>query len=443
MGLTGRWRKTMRKIKRTFVKLMLVIMLVSGSTSAMAAQPAAFSDVPAAAWYLEDLLYLLDNPNPIFSGYPDGTFKPNEPLTADMFIKLIVTAMGEEVEPGGNYWASAYISKALEKGLVKPSDGFLTSAGSSAGGYEPYRKPITRESMALIAGRALDLLSEEKPYRDPLVFSSLIIDYNYISNSAKSNVIKCYDLGILSGYPDGEFKPRNQLTRAEAVSVIRRLIDADSRKVVVIHEAASPSPTPVPFNELNRPEQKQLDKGIFEVEGIRIDPALDYVRNSGGVMSILKAEEFVDVALKSLRFYEFDGKARMRGYIPQLPEGCTWSFSIDCGVKEPDDRGFYGGVYTNAEEEQPEYKLPSSGNTFDVSLYTRTENIRRLILRCEILTAEQKSGGQFTISFIDNTYSTDDFYGGFDGTYPFDGGLYFEQPEINPEVPLEQEDAQE
>lgn len=421
----------MGRIKKTLVLLMLVIMLASGSISAAAAPSVPFTDVPLTAWYLEDLQILLENPNPIFSGYPDGTFKPNDALTADMFIKLVVTAMGEEVEPGGDYWASAYIRKALERGYIRQSDDFLTP-GSSVDNYEPYRKPITRESMALITGRALDLMPEEKPYRDPLLFSSLILDYNHISSNAKAQVIKCYDLGILSGYPDGEFKPRNLLTRAEAVSVIRRLIDPGSRKAVVINPAANPSPTPVPVTELNRPEQKDPEKGIFEVEGIRIDPALDYVRNSGGVMSILKAEEFVDIALKSLRFYEADGKARMRGYIPKLPDGYIWSFSLDCGVKKPDDRGFYGGVYTCAEDEQPEYRLPAAGNTFDVSLYTSRENITRLVLTCEIFTPDRKSGGKFTISFTENKYTTDDYYGGFDGTYPFDGESHFEWQDINP-----------
>lgn len=422
----------MRRMNKSLVKLMLVIMLVSVSITAKAAQPVPFSDVPAAAWYLEDLRYLLDHPGHIFSGYLDGTFKPDEPLTADMFIKLIVTAMGDEVELTGDYWASAYIVKALEKGYIHPSDGFLAGA-DNVGAYDAYRKPITRESMALLAGRALELMPEEKTYRDSLSISSLIVDYKDISSDAKSNVIKCYDLGVLSGYPDGEFKPRNQLTRAEAVSVIRRLIDADSRRVFTINAAANPGPTPVPVTELNRPEQKTLEKGMIEVEGIRIDPSLDYIRNTGGVMSILKADEFVDVVLNSLRFYEFNEKVRMRGYIPQLPDGYIWSFSVDCGVYKRDDRGFYGGTYTNSPEEQPEYSLPSNGQTFDVSLYTNRENIQRLVLTCEILTPEQKSGGKFIISFIENTFTTEDFYGGFDGTYPFDGQAFFVQPEINPE----------
>ena len=421
----------MRRMKTCFAMLMVIVMLASGGITA-AAVHVPFSDVPSTAWYLEDLKHLLENSAHIFSGYPDGTFRPNEPLTADMFIKLVITAMGEEVEPGGDYWASAYIRKALEKGLIRPTDGFPALAENSPEGYEPYKKPVTRENMAMITGRAMDLKNDETQYRDPLVFSGFILDYNRISNNAKSNVIKCYDLGILAGYPDGEFKPRNSLTRAEAVSVIRRLIDPGSRKPVVINPAANPSPTPVPVMELDRPERKDMANGIIEVEGIRIDPALDYVRNSGGAMSILKAEEFVDIALKSLRFYEHDGKARMRGYMPQLPDGHIWSFSVDCSMKKVNDRGFYRGVYTCEEEEQPEYRLPQGGNAFDVSLYTVKENISQLVLTCEVLTADRKSGGKFTISFTENKYTTNDFYGGFDGTYPFDSSAYFEWREIGP-----------
>ena len=66
--------------------------------------------------------------------------------------------------------------------------------------------------------------------RDPLAVCELIKDYNGIYPGYKTNIVKCYDLGILTGFPDGEFKPNNILTRAEAIAVIRRLIDRSARK---------------------------------------------------------------------------------------------------------------------------------------------------------------------------------------------------------------------
>lgn len=399
-------------------------MLFMGSLKVFSEPGVPFSDVSSQAWYMEDLQYLLSHAGNIISGYPDGTFRPNDILTAEMFIKMTVTALGEQVESIGGYWAVPYIQKALQMGLIHPSDSFWPITGSSEA-FEPFKKPITREGMALIAGRALDRMPGNRPYRDPLSFSGLMLDYNHISANARANVIKCYDLGVLSGYPDGEFKPWNQLTRAEAVSVIRRLIDPSSRKEPVVAPAASPNPTPIPLSELNRPEALNLGKGLIEVEGIRIDPALDYTPD--GAMKLIKAEEFVNLILKYIRFYEDNGQMRMRGYIPQLPEGFHWSIRLQCRVEKPNDRGVFGGIYTNEREEQPEYRLPGESETFDLSLYTHSENISGLVLTCEILTADQKSGGRFTISFTDSQYTTEDFYGGFSGTYPFDTEPYFER----------------
>ncbi|HEY8499473.1 MAG TPA: S-layer homology domain-containing protein, partial [Clostridia bacterium] len=68
-----------------------------------------FSDVKADDWFIDDLKYILNYGKGIFSGYPDGTFRPADTLTMDMYIKLIVTAMGHNIQNGKEYWASTYI----------------------------------------------------------------------------------------------------------------------------------------------------------------------------------------------------------------------------------------------------------------------------------------------------------------------------------------------
>ena len=44
------------------------------------------------------------------------------------------------------------------------------------------------------------------------------------------DITKAYALGIITGYPDGTFKPENTLTRAESAVVIERLIDESKRQ---------------------------------------------------------------------------------------------------------------------------------------------------------------------------------------------------------------------
>jgi len=170
-----------------------------------------------------------------------------------------------------------------------------------------------------------------------------------------------------------------------------------------------------------------LGNGVVEVEGIKFDPSKDIVNPSNGAMGILKAEEFVGVALEYLRFYEHEGKARVRGYIPELPDGYEWLFALHCSVNDPDDLGFYGSIFTNEKNEIPEYRLPSNGKTFDISLYTNKENIIALVLICEIKSsATSVSGGYHWISFTAGKYSVEDRYGGFDGGYTFDVRGFFE-----------------
>ena len=394
--------------------------------AANAEEITSFSDVHKSDWYYDDLMFILKDERKIFAGYPDGTFRPKEILTVDMFIKLILTIMGHNIENGTDYWASTYIEKAVEEGIIIPwQDPHLTFR-TADDPYAGYKRPISRGDMALIAGRAADKIIHNPEYRDQIAVSSLIKDYHSISPVIKASVVKFYDLGILTGFPDGEFKPNNYLSRAEAVAVIRRIIDPSARKRPELPVAANPTPTPVPVSELNRPPKKDLGNGVVEVEGIRFDPATDISNPSNGAMGILKAEEFVGVFLKYLKFYEHEGKVRVRGYIPELPNGYKWEMAIIYWTKEPADDGSWGSIFSTNEQLAPEQSLPEPGKTFDRSLRTGKDNIDSLYLTFEILTPNNASGGSFYISLTLNEYSRYDAAGGHSLDTYFDSRGFFE-----------------
>ena len=240
------------------------------------------------------------------------------------------------------------------------------------------------------------------------------------------NIVICYYFFILTGYPDGEFKPDNILTRAEAVAVIRRLIDPSARIRMPLPGVANPSPTPIPVAQLNRPAKKDLGNGVVEVEGVSFDPAENIINKQNGAMHILKAQEFLGVFLEYLTFYEYEGKARVKGYIPELPENYQWGLSISTSVKEPDDRGYYGPSYLTDDGFSPEQTLPKQGHTFDKPLYTNKENITSLVIVCEILAPSEKTSSRFWISLTMEEYSMTDRYGGFSGRAAFDPRGFFE-----------------
>lgn len=183
-----------------------------------------FSDVKKSAWYIDTIAALVGLG--ILDGYPDGTLKPNGTLQVDEFTKMLVSSLGYEVENGSSYWASTWIAKAEELGLVKSGE-FNTSA---------YKKPINRGQMARMIVRAMEVNGERDYPSDMKDYSSQLNDYNSIPTQYKEYVLKAYVKGIVTGYgevPNATFKYNNNATRAEAATMIVRLLDEEQRKVPV------------------------------------------------------------------------------------------------------------------------------------------------------------------------------------------------------------------
>ncbi|HCC07839.1 MAG TPA: hypothetical protein DEP72_06755 [Clostridiales bacterium] len=173
-----------------------------------------FLDVKEKDWYLENVAILTELG--IISGYEDGTFKPNETITTAQFIKLVVTSLGHtDIVNGNVYWAREYIKKAYEIGITDIDYSSQVN----------YDEPINRANMAVIISRAL----KEEYDSDIQKYAALINDYSSIESFYKIEILNTYSKGIISGYPDGEFKPNNSLTRAEATTVIYRMLSKDDR----------------------------------------------------------------------------------------------------------------------------------------------------------------------------------------------------------------------
>ena len=75
-------------------------------------------------------------------------------------------------------------------------------------------KPITRVEAAVMASKALALFKEHQPL-DLSVFN----DAKDIPDWSRNSLAK----GVIAGYPDGTFRPDEFLTRAEALTVLKRV----------------------------------------------------------------------------------------------------------------------------------------------------------------------------------------------------------------------------
>ena len=199
--------------KSLLTTIILVVGLVSNSV-----QAASYTDVSDKDWFKADLSHISADSRDILKGYPDGTFKPANPLQVDQFIKCLVVAAGHNIlQDEEGYWAKNHIDKAIELGYVQPGD------------FDNYRRRINREEMATLVSRAIEDL-ETTSYTKTKEIEGSLMDSYMVEGKHKENVLKVYELGIITGYPDGTFKPEVTLTRAEGIAVIRRIIDKGARK---------------------------------------------------------------------------------------------------------------------------------------------------------------------------------------------------------------------
>lgn len=176
-----------------------------------------FKDIKPSDWFIDTVSKLVGKGG--IDGYPDGTFKPNNTITRAEFTKILVSSLGyENVPKTGTHWASGYISKAEEIKLI------------GKGELKNIDKPITRNEMAKMTANSLDFLGESH-VSDRDLFRSQIKDFDKIPKEYQDHVLKSYSKGIITGYPDGTFKGNQGLTRAEASTVIIRVIEKDERKV--------------------------------------------------------------------------------------------------------------------------------------------------------------------------------------------------------------------
>jgi DMSO/TMAO reductase YedYZ molybdopterin-dependent catalytic subunit len=172
-------------------------------------KPRELTDI-AGHWAENNIKRLFDLG--VVTGRPDGTFKPNDNITRAEFAAILVRAF--ELEQQGDkvftdtatHWAREIISTAAYHGIV---------SGYDQNTFGP-NDPITREQMAAMVVRAAQLV----PVREAPTFS----DSASISPWAKETVAKVTASGIMSGYPDGTFRPQGKATRAEAATVVVNLL---------------------------------------------------------------------------------------------------------------------------------------------------------------------------------------------------------------------------
>ena len=180
--------------------------------AAPAAPPLTFSDVPTGYW-AKDAIESLAAAG-IIGGYPDGTFKPESPLSRAELCTLLVkarkTAVSKPSKPlfrdlPVNHWAAPYIAAASDLKLVSgyPDGTFQAS------------KTLSRAEGVLILVRFAKLspVKDESPYFDLTV-----------KHWAAASIAAAKKAGLLNYIKTNHFEPNKGFTRAEAAYILHKIL---------------------------------------------------------------------------------------------------------------------------------------------------------------------------------------------------------------------------
>lgn len=231
-----------RIVRKFLCVLLTMASIICIPNASYAESNTKFKDVPDNAWYGEAVCRLTDDR--AVDGFPDGSFKPAENVAVDQFIKMVVIASGNKIEAGKGYWAQTYIDFAAANGLV------------AAGEFVNYKRPITRGEMARMLVRAL----KDVVYMNDLsAYADMIADYDKTTAEYQEYILKAFGTGLMNGYPDKTFKYQNNATRAEAVTMILRLIDSGRR-------VSANDPANVSGEYTNYIEPQDLLRKVMELE---------------------------------------------------------------------------------------------------------------------------------------------------------------------------------
>ncbi|HHY38748.1 MAG TPA: S-layer homology domain-containing protein [Clostridia bacterium] len=154
----------------------------------------------------------------IIRGYADGTFKPDNPVTQNEAVIMIVRGMGLEQQAGRETvippefqnpefvpdWAVGYVAVAVKEGIFTDDD------LSSFAGY----KDTPRWKAAVWLARAMGL----RPSSSPPEFT----DMAGVPSWALGYITAASERGLVTGTAPGRFSPHSSVTRAQMAALLCR-----------------------------------------------------------------------------------------------------------------------------------------------------------------------------------------------------------------------------
>lgn len=209
------------RFRRTALAVALCLLL----TLLPSAAGAAFSDVAPGSWY-EDAITQMEAKN-ILNGYADGTFRPDQTISAAEFVTIAARQAGLSPVAGQtNHWAAGHLEAARLAGWYDWDE--IPPTGQT------FDQPISRQlAVKILMAALLPDATGDYATQAPKIRDLADLDGRYYNP-----VFAAYAAGIAAGDQFGCFRPKNGLSRAEACTLFLR--------AGLPSAPVKPDPTPTP-----------------------------------------------------------------------------------------------------------------------------------------------------------------------------------------------------
>ena len=159
----------------------------------------------------------------IFNGYPDGSFKPDVKLTREQTSKILCVGLDLDLDLN-----TSNINTYVDVSTDRWSYNYIETTKDYIKDYGDKFKPdiaITRQdsivAMCKIASIYSNVLSSNEARE---ILKGKFTDYENVSSDNLVYVALAVELGLVKGYPDGTLRPDGTFSRAEAVTMLDRMM---------------------------------------------------------------------------------------------------------------------------------------------------------------------------------------------------------------------------
>ena len=174
---------------------------------------ALFGDVPAGHSFGDEIYWMVDAG--LTTGYADGTFRPKNEITREAMAAFLFRLEGDNSfeAPAESPFSDVGTDHTFYKEITWLADAEITS-GYSDGTFRP-KNEITREAMSAFLYRLIDPSDYQAGAAE---FSDVGTGHSFFTE-----ISWMADQEITSGYSDGTFRPKNEITREATAAFLYRV----------------------------------------------------------------------------------------------------------------------------------------------------------------------------------------------------------------------------